>query len=139
ELAATAVHRPTSEVLYAFVHGSGMLEALVREESAETLERAQNLNKLFGIVSRVGPLLQRDRVDQFIPHLDLLIEMGDDPAAAEIEDDEASVSLLTAHGAKGLEFGTVYLVDLVEQRFPPHTKGDPLPFPPELRHTTGNE
>ena len=139
DLAATAVHRPTSEVLYAFVQGSGLLDDLVRDESAENLERAQNLNKLFGIVSRVGPLLQRDRVDQFIPHLDLLMEMGDDPAAAEIEDDEETVSLLTAHGAKGLEFTTVYLVDLTEQRFPQFPKGDSLPFPAELRHASGDE
>ncbi len=139
ELAAAAVQRPTSEVLYAFVHGSGMLDALVRDESPENLERAQNLNRLFGIVSRVGPLLRRDRVDQFVPHLDLLIEMGDDPAAAELEEDAESVSLLTAHGAKGLEFRTVYLVDLSEQRFPQYPKGDALPFPPELRHVQGDE
>jgi DNA helicase-2/ATP-dependent DNA helicase PcrA len=139
DLAALAVNRPTSEVLYAFVQGSGMLEQLVADESAENLERAQNLNKLFGILSRVGPLLRRDRVDHFIPHLDLLIEMGDDPAAAELEADEQSVSLLTAHGAKGLEFPTVYLVDLTEQRFPQYPKGDSLPFPAELRHAGGDE
>ena len=139
DLAAVAVARPTSEVLYAFVTGSGMLDGIMREDSPENLERAQNLNKLFGIVSRVGPLLQRDRVDQFIPHLDLLIEMGDDPAAAQVEDDTESVSLLTAHGAKGLEFPTVYLVDLNEQRFPQYPKGDSLPFPPELRHAHGDE
>ena len=139
ELAALAVARPTSEVLYAFVHGSGLLAQLADGETGENLERAQNLNKLFGIVSRVGPLLQRDRVDQFIPHLDLLIEMGDDPAAAELDVDESSVSLLTAHGAKGLEFDTVYLVDLTEQRFPQYPRGNQLPFPPELRHAGGDE
>ncbi|HEV2106163.1 MAG TPA: ATP-dependent helicase, partial [Candidatus Eisenbacteria bacterium] len=75
ELAALAVQRRTAEVLYAFVQRSGMLASLTRGESAEDLERVQNLNRLFGIVTRVGPLLQRDRVDQFIPHLDLLVEM----------------------------------------------------------------
>lgn len=138
ELADQAARRPTSEVLYAFVQGSGLLEQIMDESDPENLERAQNLNKLFGIVSRVGPLLARDRVDQFIPHLDLLIEMGDDPAAAELEGDEECVSLLTAHGAKGLEFPTVYLVDLTEQRFPQFPKGDSMPFPPELRHVSGD-
>ena len=139
ELAVQAVRRPTSDVLYAFVQGSGLLESIMDEGDPENLERAQNLNKLFGIVSRVGPLLTRDRVDQFITHLDLLIEMGDDPASAEIDGDEESVSLLTAHGAKGLEFPTVYLVDLTEQRFPQYPKGDSMPFPPELRHASGDE
>jgi DNA helicase-2/ATP-dependent DNA helicase PcrA len=139
ELVALAVNRSTADVLYAFVQGSGLLDRLVTEDTPENLERAQNLNRLFGIVRRVGPLLKRDRVDQFIPHLDLLIEMGDDPAAAELEADEDSVSLLTAHAAKGLEFHTVYLVDLTEQRFPQYPKGDSLPFPAELRHVAGDE
>ncbi len=132
-LCDSAIRRPTSEVLYQFVTESGLLAALTAEESAESLERVQNLNKLFGIVSRVGPLLKQDRVPAFIEHLDLLIEMGDDPAAAELETDEDAVSLLTAHGAKGLEFPVVYLVNLVEQRFPQFRRAEEMEFPPELK------
>jgi len=132
-LCETAVHRPTSEVLYRFVSESGLLAGLADEQDAEAVEQAQNLNKLFGIVTRVGPLLREDRVPAFIEHLDLLIEMGDDPSAAELEFDEDAVQLLTAHGAKGLEFPTVFVVNLVEQRFPQYAKSEGLEFPPELR------
>ena len=135
-LSDSAVRRPTSEVLYEFVTESGMLAALTAQESAESLERVQNLNKLFGIVSRIGPLLKQDRVPAFIEHLDLLIEMGDDPAAAEIETDDDAVSLLTAHGAKGLEYPVVFMVHLVEQRFPPYRRGEDMEFPPELKPAT---
>ena len=133
KLCDSAVRRPTSEVLYQFVTESGLLTSLTAEESAESLERVQNLNKLFGIVSRVGPLLKQDRVPAFIEHLDLLIEMGDDPAAAEIETDDDAVSLLTAHGAKGLEYPVVFMVHLVEQRFPPYRRGEDMEFPAELK------
>ena len=139
ELARLAASRPTSEVLYAFVKDSGLLERLMAEENPENLERAQNLNKLFGITARVGRLLTRDLVGEFVPHLDLLIELGDDPTAADVEGDEDAVSLLTAHGAKGLEFPCVYLVDLTQQRFPQYPKGESLPFPPELRHAAGDD
>jgi DNA helicase-2/ATP-dependent DNA helicase PcrA len=139
ELARLATSRPTSEVLYAFVKDSGLLNRLMADESAENLERLQNLNKLFGITSRVGRLLTRDLVGEFVPHLDLLIELGDDPTAADVEGDEEAVSLLTAHGAKGLEFSCVYLVDLTQQRFPQYPKGESLPFPPELRHAAGDD
>jgi DNA helicase-2/ATP-dependent DNA helicase PcrA len=138
-LCDTALRRPTSEVLYQFVTESGLLAALTADDgtgeagSASSLEQVQNLNKLFGIATRVGPLLKEDRVPAFIEHLDLLIEMGDDPSAAEIETDENAVSLLTAHGAKGLEFPVVFMVNLVEQRFPSYRRGEGLEFPPELK------
>ncbi len=132
-LCESAIRRPTSEVLYQFVSESGMLDELADDLDAEALEKAQNLNKLFGIVSRVGPLLRSDRVPAFIEHLDLLIEMGDDPSAAELEPDEDTVSLLTAHGAKGLEYRVVFVVNLVEQRFPQYNKAEGLEFPAELR------
>jgi DNA helicase-2/ATP-dependent DNA helicase PcrA len=133
-LAATAVRRPTAEVLYQFVHESGLLAQLTAEESADALERVQNLSRLFGIVSRTGALLRDDRVSQFMPHLDLLIELGDDPAAVEVEGGDDAVSLLTAHNAKGLEFPVVYVVHLVEQRFPIQRRGEVLELPPALRH-----
>ena len=134
ELAADALQRPTAEVLYRFVHDSGLLARLTAGEDAASLEQVQNLGKLFAIVSRVGPLLKHDRVGQFVPHLDLLIDLGDDPAAAEVESDDDAVSLLTAHNAKGLEFPVVFVIDLVEQRFPGYRRGAGLAFPIELRH-----
>ncbi len=138
-LCDTAVRRPTREVLYQFVSESGLLESLVADESnAEALEKVQNLDKLLQLVARVGPLLQQDRVRAFIEHLDLLIEMGDDPAAAEVEVEEDAVHLVTAHAAKGLEFPVVFMVNLVEQRFPQYPKPDALEFPVELRSTTGD-
>jgi len=133
-LASSATRRPTAEVLFEFVSESGWLAQLSREDSAESVERVQNLNRLFGIVKRVGPLLKSDRVPFFIAHLDLLIEAGDDPQAAVVDVDEDAVQLLTAHNAKGLEFPVVYMVQLADGRFPTWSRPDPLEFPIELRH-----
>ena len=137
-LATLAARRPTSEVLYTFVTESGLLGRLSQDESAEAAERVQNLNKLFGIVQRVGPLLKSDRVPEFMRHLDLLVEAGDDPQAAVADVEAEAVQLLTAHNAKGLEFGTVYVVSLVEGRFPTTNRGESLAFPRELTKDTGD-
>ena len=133
-LAASATRRPTAEVLFEFVSESGWLAQLSREDSAESVEQVQNLNRLFGIVKRVGPLLKSDRVPFFIAHLDLLIEAGDDPQAAVVDFDDDAVQLLTAHNAKGLEFPVVYMVQLADGRFPQWARSDPLELPIELRH-----
>jgi ATP-dependent DNA helicase UvrD/PcrA len=138
ELAAMATRRPTADVLYRFVTESGLLAMLSAAEGPEGAEPVQNLNKLFGIVVRVGPLLRSDRVPHFMAHLDLLIEAGDDPQAALPDLDEEAVQLLTVHNAKGLEFAVVYLTQLVQQRFPLLPRSDPLPFPPELQRGAGD-
>jgi len=131
-LGAMAVRRPTADVLYAFVQESGLLATLAADPSPEAEERVRNLAKLFAIVQRIGGLLEHDRVDSFIRHLDLLIAAGDDPAAAEVEADVDAVRLLTVHNAKGLEFPVVFMVSLVDGRFPARGRPDPMPLPPEL-------
>src|SRR5439155_1545979 len=128
-----------TEVMYEFAESSGLLSRLAAADSPEAIEQAQNLNKLFRIAARIGPLLKRDRVDQFIGHLDLLIEAGDDPSAADVEIDEDAVHLLTAHNAKGLEFPVVYMVQLVQQRFPLGYRAESLGLPPELHRGTVDE
>jgi len=138
-LSASALRRTSAEVLYEFVSESGLLGRLAADDSPESMERAQNLNKLFQLTQRVGSALKQDRVHHFIPHLDLLIEMGDDPAAAELESDENAVYLLTAHNSKGLEFPVVFISHLVEGRFPTARRGESLPFPPELKRGQPDE
>jgi DNA helicase-2/ATP-dependent DNA helicase PcrA len=132
QLAEVAVRRPTSEVLYAFVHASGFLGQLAARDTLEAEEQVKNLSKLFSITQRIGAMLDHDRVESFIRYLDLLIDAGDDPAAAEVDVEVDAVHALTVHNAKGLEFPVVYLVSMVEERFPAVGRGDPVPLPDEL-------
>lgn len=59
------------------------------------------------------------------------MEAGENPAQAEIEDID-TVNLLTVHSAKGLEFPAVFLVNLVNGRFPTPSRRDSLSLPDEL-------
>ncbi|MCI0526235.1 MAG: PD-(D/E)XK nuclease family protein, partial [Nitrospira sp.] len=68
----------------------------------------------------------------FIQNLDLLMEAGDDPAVAEADPDVDAVRVLTVHKAKGLEFPVVFLVGLVEQKFPSRDRKDPIDLPDKL-------
>jgi DNA helicase-2/ATP-dependent DNA helicase PcrA len=62
----------------------------------------------------------------------MLIEAGENPPVAEGEAAEEGVAVLTLHKAKGLEYEAVFLVGLVEKRFPSIDRREAIPLPDEL-------
>ena len=132
EYVALSRDRSTGEVLYQFLMRSGLLKRLTAAGTAAADTRVGNIARFFEIVHRFADVADRDRVPQFIQHLDLLMEGGDDPAAVEADQDADAVSVLTVHKAKGLEFPVVFLVGLVADRFPSRGRREPLPLPDAL-------
>lgn len=124
--------RTSGEVLYDFLKRTGTVARLAEGDSLADEERAQNVAKFFAIVRNAGRVLRNDSVPDLVRYLDLLIEAGDDPAAAEVESDVDAVSVLTVHKAKGLEFGLVFLVGCVSDQFPVRSRKEPIPFPDGL-------
>ncbi len=124
--------RPAGEVLYAFLKETGTLARLAAADEPGAEEALQNIARFFEIVRSRSALLADDRPAFVVGHLATLIEAGDDPATAEIDDDHDAVAVLTVHKAKGLEFPVVFLAGLVDGRFPAADRRDPLAIPGEL-------
>jgi DNA helicase-2/ATP-dependent DNA helicase PcrA len=127
-----AHERPAGEVLFAFLKGSGLLARLASEEGAASEEALQNVARFFDIVRAQSALLADDRCAFVARHLQTLIEAGDDPPTADLDGDADAVAVLTVHKAKGLEFPTVFVIGLVDGRFPATNRRDPLTVPVEL-------
>jgi DNA helicase-2/ATP-dependent DNA helicase PcrA len=127
-----AHERPAGEVLYQFLRQSGLLSRLASTDSVAAEEALQNIARFFDIVRGQSDLLTDDRVVFVARHLQTLIDAGDDPATAELDPDADAVAVLTVHKAKGLEFPVVFLIDLVDGRFPARTRREPLGLPTEL-------
>jgi DNA helicase-2/ATP-dependent DNA helicase PcrA len=133
DAAATDVpRRRTGEVLYRFLQESGYLGSLSRQATAESEARIRNLARFFEVVRGYGEVAEHDRVPEFVAHLELLREAGDDPAVAEADPDDDAVHVLTVHKAKGLEFPVVFLVGCAEGKFPVQRRREPLPLPEPL-------
>ncbi len=127
-----AHERPAGEVLYQFLRDSGMLSRLASTDSVAAEESLQNIARFFEIVRGQSDLLPDDRVVFVARHLQTLIDAGDDPATAEVDPDADAVAVLTVHKAKGLEFPVVFMVGLIDGRFPARTRREPLALPAEL-------
>ncbi len=133
-VAIDASHRvPAGEVLYGHLKRTSRLTQLIAAAERGDDAALRNVARFFEIVRAQGALLTEDRVPILVPHLQVLVEAGEDPASAE-EDDSAAVSVLTVHRAKGLEFPVVYLVGLADGRFPARERRARLPLPDALRH-----
>ncbi|MFH1519434.1 MAG: ATP-dependent DNA helicase, partial [Candidatus Omnitrophota bacterium] len=126
-----AANLSTQRLLELFLQRSG-LEELLKEETTVNKQRRKNIACFFDIVANFKNLAVEDRVPNFVQHLNELISAGDDPATAEPDLDLEAVNVLTVHKAKGLEFRVVFLVNLVQGRFPLKKRGKTLEVPLKL-------
>ena len=122
----------TGRLLYSFLTETGYLKKLTENQNLSNETKIQNLAKFFNIVRDFGLVAREDRVISFVNYLNLLIEAGDDPSTAEADWDTDAVNVLTIHKAKGLEFRVVFLVSLVNGRFPWPRRSQPIELPDEL-------
>ncbi len=124
-----AASRNAGQVVYAFLEKSGYLKSLLNELSPEVEGKIKNIRLFFEKIQGFSRLGGDDSLHAFARHLDLLQEVGDNPATSEAELDEDAVNVLTVHKAKGLEFIAVFMVGLTEDRFPGRGRRERIPVP----------
>ena len=90
------------------------------------LEKYGNIRLFFDKVKGFSDLTDDDSIHSFAGYL-LLV---DNPATSEAELDEDAVNVLTVHKAKGLEFSVVFLVSLIEDRYPGRERRRRFPYRP---------
>lgn len=124
----------TGQLLYEFFADSGWLGRMHRASTAREVAEVQNVGRFFRRIEDAIRILPPDHghVREFVKHLDALIEVGEDPAVTEADIDVPAVRVLTVHKAKGLEFPVVFVVGLVQGRFPWPSRGDVLELPEAL-------
>ena len=123
---------PTGELLYQFLVDSGWLARMSKAATARDEAEVQNVSKFFRRSQDASRALRYDNIREFVKHLDALIDAGEDPAVAEADVETPAVRVMTVHKAKGLEFPVVFLVNLVQDKFPLRGRRDALEVPVEL-------
>ena len=113
---------PVSDIVKAAILDTGYENALKAEKTDEAEARLENLKEL--VNAAVDYDDKADGLREFIDHSALVSD-------ADQYKDEAIVTLMTAHSAKGLEFPLVFIVGLEDQLLP-HTRALKSNDPAEL-------
>ncbi|BDZ44961.1 ATP-dependent helicase [Naasia aerilata] len=118
EAAALTERPPTApgdgvpEVLSLLISKGGLLDALRASRDPQDEARAENVEELVAVTKE----FQRNNPEGTL--LDFLTEVSLVAAADDLDDQTGSVSLMTLHTAKGLEFEAVFLTGVEEDLLP---------------------
>ena len=121
------------QILYEFVIDSSLFDQLQDVNSVEEEKRIQNIAKFFDKIKNFESERSDANIYTLVDWLTLMLTMGDSPLAADIDfKDRNAVSILTVHSSKGLEFKVIFMVNLVNDRFPTRERKEKIPLPENL-------
>ncbi|MFH1575505.1 MAG: UvrD-helicase domain-containing protein [Candidatus Nealsonbacteria bacterium] len=125
-----AREKSVSEIMISFLKDSGYLKYLINKEGQEEFRIIdQFLNKVKNFEqSALDPSL-----NNFMREITLEIESGEQGKLKfDAEQGPDMIKVMTIHGAKGLEFKYVFLVNMVDKRFPTIERHDPIELPEDM-------
>ena len=111
---ASATLEP-AQLLERVYEDTQMIESLRAERTLEANGRIENLNELLGVAQSAINTGDADAdLATFLQELSLVSDADQLPDS----DDDAAVTMMTLHTAKGLEFPRVYLIGMEDNIFP---------------------
>ncbi len=123
-------------VVFAFLEESGYLNLLSSQAengSREAIENITWLNQFFKKIEEFEMANSEKTVKNFNLTIEMAIEAGDDGSLQlDLEEGPETIKVMTVHGAKGLEFKYVFIVNLVERRFPTIERKELIELPKPL-------
>ncbi len=123
-----------TEIFVEIVKKSGLLGDIKGLPEMVQKEQFQYVEEFLGRLKRFVELNPGEAsLSLFLEEFNAEREAGEEgslPKDEEVGPDV--VQIMTAHSAKGLEFRYVFVVNLVEQRFPSVSRSESLPLPPGL-------
>jgi DNA helicase II / ATP-dependent DNA helicase PcrA len=112
EVSLTADTASVPDILLGLIGKTGYLEALRASRDPQDEARAENVEELVAVAKE----FQRNNPEGTL--IDFLTEVSLVAAADELDDSSGTVSLMTLHTAKGLEYDSVFLTGVEEDLLP---------------------
>ncbi|MEI7452565.1 MAG: ATP-dependent DNA helicase [Candidatus Falkowbacteria bacterium] len=118
-----------SKIFLRFIYDSQLLKNLDHDVDRETFSF---INQFYQKIKEFEVATPDLRLNDFVEMLDLELEAGESGRLKMDFSDSDVVKVMTIHGAKGLEFKYVFVVDMVDKRFPTIARGEKISIPDAL-------
>lgn len=124
---------PVTELFVHILKQTGLLGDVSGLPEVEQVEVFRHLEGFLSRLKRFVNANENKSLPAFLDEFEAEREAGEAGALkADAEEGPDVVNIMTIHGAKGLEFRYVFVVNMIEQRFPSVTRTESLPLPPGL-------
>jgi len=131
-----ARQQSVGKVVYGFLEETGYLGLLTKqaeENQAANLENVTYLNQFFKKIEEFEAANADKSVKNFNQVIEIALEVGDEGGMSrDLESGPEAIKVMTIHGAKGLEFKYVFVVNLVDRRFPTIERSESIELPDAL-------
>ena len=128
ELRAKKDNIKISDLIKETLNKTGYTKALEDEDTTEAETRLENIEEFLTVAMEFEEQMAENSLEEFLEGITLSSDLDN------ADDQEDSVTLMTLHSAKGLEFPVVFLVGMEEGIFPGYKSiGEPKELEEERR------
>lgn len=125
--------KTAGEVVLKFLEQSGYLQYVTSQEEGRATEDILYLNQFYKYVEAFERGSLDRSIRHFVQELQMMIDSGEQGRLQpDFDQGPDAVKIMTVHASKGLEFDTVFVVNLVDKRFPSISRRDPIQIPEPL-------
>lgn len=125
--------KPVSEVVLTFLTETGYLKDLAKVESVKTQETTGYLEQFYKKIREWESSTADKSVNNFLQLMNLELEAGEAGSLKPtLQEGPEAIKVMTVHAAKGLEFKYVFIVSLVDRRFPASERSEVISIPSPL-------
>jgi len=125
--------KPANEVFLTLIRDGGFFDTIKNGETEEQRDALKYIDALYKKVRDISSGISDARLGDILECFALEQEAGEQgsiPKADDVSPD--AVSIQTCHSAKGLEFRHVFIVNMVDRRFPTTERADAIELPVAL-------
>lgn len=131
-----ARERGVGRAVFKFLEDFNYLASLTKKAEKGDLRAVENISYINQFLKKIEEFERANpdkSVKNFMAELEMALESGEEGAlAGSLEEGPETIKILTVHGAKGLEFKYVFIVNLVDLRFPSTDRKEPIEMPDAL-------